>query len=166
MSKTNTKILAIDPGIREMGIAFLDNGKLIYHDVKTIDRGKSNKETLKEGCALITRLICDFRPDTLAVEKTFFANSRNAAVLNAFTDEIKIIGKRKRLKVISYASSTVKKYIAGNGRASKREVAKVVVSRYPELKAYLRQNRKWKERYHLNMFDAVALAIMTRETIR
>lgn len=28
------------------------------------------------------------------------------------------------------------------------------------LKVYLPQDRKWKERYHANMFDAVALAIV------
>jgi Holliday junction resolvasome RuvABC endonuclease subunit len=96
----------------------------------------------------------------LVVEKTFFVNNRNAALLNVFVDDIKAIGKRKGLKVISYAPSTVKKFICGNGRASKGELAKVVVSKYPELKVYLTQDRAWKERYHQNMFDAVALGMM------
>lgn len=91
----------------------------------------------------------------------FFANNRSASLLNVFVDEIKAIGRRKRLKVISYASSTVKKFICGNGRASKKELARVVVSKYPELKVYLTQDRAWKEKYHQNMFDAVALGMMT-----
>jgi len=41
MLKNNSKILAIDPGIRKMSIAFLDKGKLIYHEIKIIKRGKS-----------------------------------------------------------------------------------------------------------------------------
>jgi len=64
------------------------------------------------------------------------------------------------VKVLSFAPNTVKKYITGNGRASKAEVAKVIISKYPELKVYLTQDRAWKERYHQNMFDAVALGIM------
>jgi len=36
-------------------------------------------------------------------------------------------------------------------------VAKVIVASYPELKVYLTQDRAWKEKYHQNMFDAVAL---------
>jgi Holliday junction resolvasome RuvABC endonuclease subunit len=105
-------------------------------------------------------LIRDFNPQVLAVEKAFFAKSRNTALLNTFVDEIRTIGRRKRLKLVSYAPSTVKKHICGNGRASKREVAKVVVAKYPELKVYLTQDRAWKERYHQNMFDAVALGMM------
>jgi Holliday junction resolvasome RuvABC endonuclease subunit len=96
----------------------------------------------------------------LVVEKTFFVNNRNAALLNVFVDDIKAIGKRKGLKVISYAPSTVKKFICGNGRASKKDVAKAIISKYPELKVYLTQDRAWKERYHQNMFDAVALGMM------
>jgi len=38
-------------------------------------------------------------------------------------------------------------------------VARVIVSKYPELKVYLTQDRAWKELYHQNMFDAVALGI-------
>ncbi len=159
MSKNNSKILAIDPGTREMGIAFLEEGKLIYYGVKVISK-KSPHETLKEGRKIILRLIRDFKPRLLVVEKAFFAQSRNLALLNVFFDEIKAIGKRKKLKFISYAPSTVKKFICGDGRASKKEVAKIIVSKYPELKVYLTQDRAWKERYHQNMFDAVSLGMM------
>lgn len=160
MSNNNKKILAIDPGTRKMGIAFLENGKLIYHGVRTIKKYKSPHKALKEGRNIVLRLIRDFNPRVLVVEKTFFANNRNASLLNVFVDEIKTIGRRKKLRVLSYAPSTVKKYTCGNGRASKCEVARVVVSRYPELKVYLTQDRAYKERYHQNMFDAVALGIM------
>ena len=59
-----------------------------------------------------------------------------------------------------YAPSTIKKFICGHGHASKKEVAMAVVSKIPELKAYLTQDRTWKERFHQNMFDAVVLGIM------
>ena len=163
MPKQNSKILAIDPGTREIGIAFLEDEKLIYHGVKVIKDRKSPHEKLKEGRKIILRLIKDFNPQSLVVEKAFFAQNRNASLLNVFVDEIKAIGRRKNLKFISYAPSTVKKYICGNGRASKEEVAKVVVAKYPELKVYLTQDRAWKEKYHQNMFDAVALGIMAVE---
>jgi crossover junction endodeoxyribonuclease RuvC len=161
MSKT--KILAIDPGTRAMGVALLEDDKLVYHGVKSIKKGKSPHETLQEGRKLILRLINDFKPDVLVVEKTFFANNRSAAILNVFADEIISIGKRKSLEVKSYAPSTVKKFITGNGRASKVEVARVVITQYPELKVYVTQDRKWKEEYHLTMFDAVALGIMAAQ---
>lgn len=160
MPKNKSKILAIDPGTREIGFAFLEGERLIYHGVKVIKNRKSPHERLREGRRIVLRLIRDFNPQVLAVEKAFFAKSRNTALLNTFVDEIRTIGRRKRLKLVSYAPSTVKKHICGNGRASKREVAKVVVAKYPELKVYLTQDRAWKERYHQNMFDAVALGMM------
>jgi len=165
MPKTNIKILAIDPGTRAMGIALLEGDKLVYHAVQTIRKGKTTHATLSEVRKAIQRLIADFRPDVLAVEKTFFANNKNAAVLNLFAVVIMAIGRKKGLDVVCYAPSTVKKFITGNGRATKLEVAGVVIAEFPELKVYLNQERKWKESYHLNMFDAVALGITSREDI-
>ena len=59
MPKTNTRILAIDPGTRLMGVAFLDDGKLVYHAVKVIARGRSPQETLQRAKGVILRLIDD-----------------------------------------------------------------------------------------------------------
>jgi len=159
MPKPKTKILAIDPGTREIGVALLQNGDLIYHGVKTIRKRGSPQERLKEGRKIVLRLIQDFKPQVLAVEKTFFAKNKNAALLNVFAEEIKAIGKQQGMTVVSFAPNTVKKFICGNGRASKAEVARVVIARFPELKVFLTQDRAWKERYHQNMFDAVALGI-------
>ncbi len=160
-NKIKTRILAIDPGTRDMGVALLEDDKLIYHGVKSIKKRTTPHETLEVGRKIVFRLIKDLRPHILVVEKTFFKNNRNASLLNVFYDEIMAIGKRKRLKVRSYAPNTVKKFICGDGRASKEDVAKVIVSKYPELKVYISQDRKWKERYHQNMFDAVALGLVS-----
>ena len=157
------KILAIDPGTRNVGIAFFEGKKLIYYGVKTIKKMSTAHEKLQEGRTIISRLINDFRPTTLVVEKTFFSNNRNSALLNVYADEIKNIGKKKGLKVMSFAANTVRKSVCGNGAASKDEVAKVVVSYYSELKPYLTSDRKWKEQFHRNMFDAVALGLTVLE---
>jgi Holliday junction resolvasome RuvABC endonuclease subunit len=161
MSKNNRKILAIDPGTATMGIAFFDNGKLVYHGVEVVTGRKTPQEKLKEARKRILRLVRDLKPRVLVIEKASFANNRTAALLNVLTSDIKAITRRKKLGLISYAPSTVKKWLCGNGHASKREVAKAVIAKYPELKVYLTQDRAWKEEYHQNMFDAVALGIMT-----
>ncbi len=72
---------------------------------------------------------------------------------------VRALGKGKGLEVVSLAPNTVNKFICGNGRASKEEVAQVIVATLFELKVYLTRDRKWKMRYHENMFDAVALAL-------
>ena len=78
-------------------------------------------------------------------------------------DEIRAIALRKRLEFVAYPPSTIKKFTTGNGWADKKEVATVVVSRFPELRAFLKQDRAWKERFHSNMFDAVALGVMAEQ---
>lgn len=160
MSRNHRKILAIDPGTRHLGVAFLDRGKLLYHGVKSIAVGRSPHETLREGRRLIARLLSDLNPDVVAVEKTFFAKSRNAALLNVFADEIRVVARRQGRPVIGFAPSTVKKFVTGNGHASKAEVARAIARWHPELRVFLTQDRAWKERYHQNMFDAVALGMM------
>lgn len=160
MHTPHWRILAIDPGTRFMGVAFLDNGRLIYHGVKVIAKGASPQRTLQRAKDAVVRLIDDLEPTIIAVERTFFSQNRNAALLNVLFDEIRALARRKRLAFVSYAPSTIKKFICGNGRAGKSEVAMVVVSKFPELKVFLSQDRAWKERFHQNMFDAVALGIM------
>ncbi len=160
LTKKNKKILAIDPGTKEMGIALLEGGKLIYHGVKVIPNRSSRKEILKQGREIVSRIIKDFRPDILVVEKTSFANNPYSSLVDVFVDEIRVIGRKKRLQVIYYAPNTVKKAICGNGRASKKDLAKAIIVRFPELGVYLNNDRKWKERYHLNMFDAVGLGMV------
>jgi crossover junction endodeoxyribonuclease RuvC len=159
MCKKHHKILAIDPGTREMGIALLEDRRIIYHAVKVIPKKRTPHETLSEGRKTVLRLINDWQPDTLAIEKTFIRNSRNAALLNVLADEIRAIGKRKGLEVLGFAPNTVKKFVCGNGHASKEEVARAIIATYPDLKVYLTQNRAWKAKFHQNMFDALAVGL-------
>jgi Holliday junction resolvasome RuvABC endonuclease subunit len=137
------RILAIDPGTREMGVA-LDGGKLVYHGVKVLPKRRTPHATLGRAGAVVIRLLADFRPDTLAVEKAFIGRNRNASLLNVLAVEIQAIGRRKGLRVIALAPGTVRKAVCGNGWAAKEDMAKTVAQRFPELKAYLGQNRRWK----------------------
>lgn len=163
MLTQDRRILAIDPGTRLMGLAFLDDGKLLYHTVKVIAKGRSPQETLQRARSAVLRVIDDLEPQVIAIERTFFNQNRNTALLNVLFDEIKAIARRKRLDFVAYAPSTVKKYICGNGWAGKRQVAEAVVARFPELKVYLTQDRQWKERFFSNAFDAIAVGLMAAE---
>ncbi len=144
-----------------MGIAFLDDGKLVYHAVQVIAKGNSPQQTLQRAKDAVLRFVNDMEPEVIAVERTFFSQNRNAALLNVLFDELRGIARRKKLGFVSYAPASVKKFITGNGWASKKEVATVMVARFPELKPYLHQATASAERFHQNMFDACSLAIMT-----
>jgi Holliday junction resolvasome RuvABC endonuclease subunit len=166
MKQQPRRILAIDPGTRLMGIAFLDSGRLIYHTVVVIDKGHSPQQTLQRARDAVLRFIDDLRPEVIAAERTFFSQNRNTALLNVLFDEIRAIARRKKLAFISYAPATVKKFTCGNGWATKKEVATVVVARFPQLKPYLDQTTASRERFHQNFFDAVALGLMVDDIPR
>lgn len=68
---------------------------------------------------------------------------------------VKTLSKR----VLTLAANVVRKEICGNGWATKRDVAREVYRRFPELVPYLSSDRRWKEEYFYNMFDAVALGV-------
>lgn len=160
MNHKHQRILAIDPGTRFMGTSCLEGGRLIYHAVKVIPRGGSPQETLQNAKDVVLWMVDDLSPDVIAVEKTFFGKNRNAGLLNVLYDEIRAIARRKKLTFVNFSPAAIKKFTTGNGWADKKEVATVVVSKFPELKVYLTQDHAWKERFHQNMFDAVALGMM------
>ncbi len=155
--KKKTRVLAIDPGTRYIGFALLEGKALIHYGVKTIDDGKSAEGKLKEGKGTILRLLGDFRPNVLTIEQTYFAKNKSARLLNKFVREIISLGRKKRLRVTVIATNTVRKQICGNGAAGKDDVARVLVGQYPELLPYLTSDKRWKELYFRNMFDAVAV---------
>lgn len=162
-SSKHFRLLAIDPGIRGMGIAVFEDGNLIYHAVEVIS-GKSSRETLANGRKIILRLIRDFRPQTIVIEKPYFLNNKNS-LLHVLTTQMKSIAVRSEVKVTEIAASTVKKFLTGDGQASKDEVCRAVITRFSELKAYRTRERKWKQRYHQNRFDAVAVGMTFNSTI-
>jgi len=155
--KTNKRILAIDPGTHYMGVAVLDGTKLTYYGVKTLPRRNSPREMLKEGRNVVRSLINDFKPRVFVVEKTYFANSRNGTLLNVFANEIAKISRQKKVRVKVMAANTVRKIVCNDGEATKQDVAKVITNLHPELSPFLSSDRRWKERFYYNMFDAVAL---------
>jgi Holliday junction resolvasome RuvABC endonuclease subunit len=160
MTKTpKPRILAIDPGTRHIGIAVLQGSDLVYHGVATLPHRRTLEAVRRNTRVLLRKLLQDFRPPILAVEANSIGSSRARSRLHAVVSETRTIGRDEGVEVVTKAASTVKKFVAGHGRATKQEVARAVAQSYPELKAYLRQTAKWRAKYHGNMFDAVALAM-------
>ena len=104
---------------------------MIYHGVEVFTGRRSRRKILVDGRATMLRLLADFRPHMVVMEKILFANNQRTAILT----------------------------VCGNGHAGKSEVARSVVAHFPELAAYLRQDRKWKDRFQANRFGAVAVGL-------
>jgi Holliday junction resolvasome RuvABC endonuclease subunit len=154
----HTRILAIDPGTKEIGVAILNNDALVYYGVKTVRTRRPPQAVLRNVAWIIKRLIADYDPEVLVIEKTFIIQ-KSAALLTVVAEEIKAVAGGQGLVIFEYAPMVVRKLICQTGKATKSEVAKAVALRFPELSRYLNRQSKWEAIYWANMFDAVALAV-------
>jgi Holliday junction resolvasome RuvABC endonuclease subunit len=153
-------ILAIDPGLRGLGLAVLSpSGRLRQAEVLTTRRHLP----LRTRLALLSRQVDErldlYRPRLVLLEATWPNSHGSFSRLHRVA---RILQQRVRahgIKLMSVPAGTVRRRLTGYGWAHKREMAQVVAARYPELRIYLRQDRAWKEHHFLNLFDAVALGI-------
>ncbi len=158
-SRRPQRILAIEPGTREIGVAVIVGRELEFYGVKTITNRDTPSSILLQGRQIVYRLISQHRPKILAIERSFMRYGSRSATLVALGREIAKIGKNVGLEVKEIGPKTVKKLVAGSGSATKRDVAKILCSNFPELRIYLGQPHKYKAHYWSNMFDAVAVGL-------
>ncbi len=165
MSTKTPRILAIDPGTRHMGVAVIHGDDLLYYGVKSFKRKRPAYQLLKATRDVLLQLIRDFRPSILAYEKTFYVQQKSSALLHVQEIEIKRLAEAAKLKVVGYSPSHVRRVLCRDGRATKQAVANLLVERFPEVAGYRHSHEGQRERYWLNMFDAVAVAAVCAEEI-
>ena len=158
MRKTPDTILALDPGLRDLGYAVLSGKKLVTAGVLTL-RMIPPSRRLKTIHDALVAWVRAYRPRTLVLEQIPKRPLDALAGLPALGRRLRRLADRSRLKLTAYSARTVRQTVVGDGWAGKREVAKTLSTRFPELRVHLTHDRKWKERYWQNMFDAVALAL-------
>jgi crossover junction endodeoxyribonuclease RuvC len=159
MPKANANtILALDPGLRDLGYAILRGQSLIESGVYPLRFLPSGKR-LPAAVKAVGDWIGQFRPSIVVLEATHPNRVRSLDRLDHLAGHVRRLATLKGLTVAAYAPQTVRKALVGHGWASKRQTAEAVASRVPALRVYLTQDRRWKEAYFQNMFDAVALAL-------
>jgi Holliday junction resolvasome RuvABC endonuclease subunit len=151
-------ILALDPGLRDLGFAVLSGRRLLAHGVQPL-RGLPPPHRLAAAKESLRAWIRGYRPSSIVWETAPKHSVLGHARIHRFLRSATRIGWRLGLRTASYSAKTVRQNVVGYGWATKEEVARTIAGRFPELRAYLGHNRKWKERYWFNLFDAVALAL-------
>ena len=158
MPHPNRPILALDPGLRDLGFAVLAGRKLLARDVialRLLPKDRRRAEAQQRVAALVVA----HRPGAIVVEKTYYHPVPWLNELHRITLSARRLATRRRITFATYSPQAVRQDVAGNGKAKKAEVAIAVAHRFPQLRVYLAQDRRWKEKFWLNMFDAVALAL-------
>lgn len=156
------KILAIDPGTKELGIAVLVGSQLVYYAVKTFKQRQVPHVFLAEVSGFIDSLISDYQPTAMAIEKTFLIQ-RGSALLNVTAAEIKHTGREYVLPVYEFEPAWVRQKVGSTAKPTKRQVAEVLTNRFPELAQFLSRPSKWEQLYWAHVFDAVAVGVVCLE---
>lgn len=163
--RTNTHprtILAIDPGLRDIGYAVLVSSRLVESGVHRLKEPSSLARRREAGQWLIF-VLETYGPDILILERANRQRAGRFGELNRLVELFQQIAGRLHVPVAAYPPQTVRKGLLGDGWASKRTLADALAQRIPGLRIYLKQDRRWKERFWLNAFDAIALALYHRK---
>jgi Holliday junction resolvasome RuvABC endonuclease subunit len=149
--------LALDPGLRELGFAVLKGPKLLAAGVRPLFLTPKPLR-VAAGRRLLAQWLRAYAPDAVVVERTYAHPTGTFDSVHRFAVALQKTASRRGFRTATYPPQTVRKAVAGNGNAPKAAAARVLAARYPSLRVYVTQDRRWKERYWQNLFDALALA--------
>ncbi len=143
-----------------MGVAVLEGEELIYYTVKTFRKKRPAAQLVRATRETLEGLIRAYRPTMLAYEEGVYLQQASSELLAAEEREIRRTAKALGLPGRSYTPADVRQMLCGNAWATKQIVAAELVRRFPELAGYRRDQSPRSERYWLNMFDALAVAVV------
>lgn len=123
--------LGIDPGTATTGYGLITekNGKLIFvdHGVITTSPTESSQGRLRIIYNELKRLIKDYKPQMVAIEKVFFSkNVKTAMSVAAARGMTLLAAAERKIQVAEYTPLEVKIAITGYGRADKKQVQAMV----------------------------------------
>lgn len=133
-------VLGVDPGTAVTGYGLVAPGsrgtaELIECGVIKTDRKGSTGSRLRELYEGLSQIIENQEPGVLAVESVFLGKNARSTIALAQGRGIALLAAAERdLEIYEYTPATVKKVIAGTGRARKEQIG-YMVQRLLHLKA-------------------------------
>ncbi len=124
-------VLGIDPGTATTGYGVIEKSQ---SGVKFIEFGLIETAKVVESHRRlafihndIVEKINSFKPDVMAIEKIFFAtNAKTAISVGQAIGVMLLAAAHTGINVAEYAPGTIKKQVAGDGRADKKAMQKAV----------------------------------------
>lgn len=126
------RALGVDPGSAVTGYGVVEGrlgtpGRLIECGVVRPPRTADLPERLQVLYDGIRDVLANHRPDVVAVEGIFYAkNVRTSLVLSHARGVILLAAAHAGIAIAEFAPAAVKKAVAGRGRATKPQVARMV----------------------------------------
>ncbi len=171
---TPPTILGIDPGTKEMGLAVLRGRELVACGVHTLRNGERPFDVVGQARGIVLRYIERHVPAVVAIEAPLPIATNRGALLSVIAQELRARARELRLQVLELTPERVRQTVVGNPRATKTDVAEVLVRMgFDELRSRVPQRPTrpalWlsrRDRYWLHTFDALALAVAARQSFR
>ena len=124
-------ILGLDPGTAILGWGVIDTGE--RHDVNkakclaygaiTTDKSQSDSRRLVAIAAGLEKLLKEYTPDLVSVEKLFFSrNVSTAMTVSQARGVILLIVEQQGLAMVDYTPMQVKQALTGYGKADKKQI--------------------------------------------
>jgi len=154
------RILGIDPGTATTGFGILKTSKksrkfeLITFNWIHTDKDEVTSKRLEIIHKRLKRVIKDFKPDIVAIERLFFAaNAKTAISVSEATGVIKLAAYSKKVPIVEYTPMEIKKEVTGSGRADKKRVKKEI------RRLFSIRSPNHKKTHFDDVCDALAVAV-------
>lgn len=157
MTSFSRRVLGIDPGSRQIGVAVFTSEELIFYGVKYF-RAKHQTETFSKLQKVVANLIDSYGIEIVAIERTTFPQQDTAFVKDVYKCLVRCV-KKYQLELIELDPQFVRKVICGNQKPTKRNTAQTLVRTYNELEPYFDVQQIWSRRYYGQLFDAIAVGL-------
>lgn len=155
------RVLGIDPGLNITGYGLIEGDgikiRLVEAGIIRTSPEKPISDRLRKIYDGLSEIVEEYRPEALVLEKIYshYKHPVTAILMGHARGAVCLLCGKYNLRLVNYASTHLKRSIAGRGRASKRQVAGMV-------KTLLRLKR---EPEPVDVTDALALAISHIHTI-
>lgn len=153
-------VIGIDPGTATTGFGLIEHGE---KGINVVEWGLI--ETAKEGSPesrlvqiheRLLEILGEFKPDLLAIERVFFAtNAKTAISVGQAIGVMMLSAAKMNVPIREYAPGSIKKMVAGTGRADKKMMQTAVRK---VLGAKVRSEAHKKTHFD-NAADALAVAL-------
>jgi len=126
------KVLSIDPGFERLGIAVIEKlkgekEKLLFSECFETEKKLSFEKRLVLLGEHLEKILLEFSPDHLAIESLFLnTNQRTAMHAPEARGVIIYAGVKAGLQLFEYSPPQIKVAVAGNGRADKKAITKMI----------------------------------------
>ena len=149
--------LGIDPSLSATGLCILDKNMEVV-DYRVVSYPAGDPHRLLNYYWMLNKYIKKYELKRIGIEGYAYGAGKQGIGMMLNIGEhggaLRVAMQEHDIEYLAPTPGQVKKFITGNGRADKKDVMKVIRKKY-EIKL------KWDEKQILDLYDAVAVGILT-----